>query len=104
MNDEAQPIVLHILGKEYRVVCPSGEEEALLTAARYLSKKMEEVKSSGKIIGVERVAVMTALNIAHELLQEHSRKEGERELNERIQTLRHKVEAALEECRQIDAP
>jgi cell division protein ZapA len=45
---------------------------------------------------------MAALNIAHELLQEQSRKEGERELNERIQTLRHKVEAALEECRQID--
>ncbi|ADE16733.1 protein of unknown function DUF710 [Nitrosococcus halophilus Nc 4] len=102
MNDEAQPVVLHILGKEYRVACPPGEEEALLTAARYLNKKMEEVKVGGKIIGVERVAVMTALNITHELLKEQSRKEGERELSKRIQTLRHKVEAALEECRQVD--
>lgn len=102
MNDEAQPVMLHILGKEYRVVCPPGEEEALLTAARYLNKKMEEIKASGKIIGVERVAVMTALNITHELLREQSRKEGERELSKRIQTLRHKVEAALEECRQVD--
>ncbi|ADJ27506.1 cell division protein ZapA [Nitrosococcus watsonii] len=102
MNDEAQPVVLHILGKEYRVVCPPGEEEALLTAARYLSQKMEEIKAGGKIIGVERVAVMSALNIAHELLREQSRKEGERELNERIKSLRHKVEAVLEECRQVD--
>lgn len=104
MSDEAQPIVLHVLGKEYRVVCSPGEEEALLEAARYLDKKMEAIKSSGKIIGVERMVVMAALNIAHELLQEQSRKEGERELNERIQTLRDKVEAALEECRQIDPP
>lgn len=102
MNDEAQPVVLHILGKEYRVVCPSGEEEALLTAARYLNKKMEEIKAGGKIIGVERIAVMSALNIAHELLREQSKQEGERELNKRIQTLRHKVEAVLEECRQVD--
>lgn len=103
MNDEApQPVVLHVLGKEYRVVCPPGEEESLLTAARYLSGKMEEIKASGKIIGVERVAVMTALNIAHELLREQGKKEGERELSKRIETLRHKVEAALEECRQPD--
>lgn len=74
MNNEAPPMVLHILGKEYRVGCPLGNEESLLTAARYVNKKMEEVKGCGKVIGVERVAIMTALNIAHELLEEYSRK------------------------------
>ncbi len=97
MSDEAQPIMLHILGKEYRIVCPSGEEEALLTAAQYLSERMKEVRSSGKVIGVERVAVMTALNITHELLQERLQREGAREQSKRIQALQQKIEMALEQ-------
>jgi cell division protein ZapA len=97
MSDATEPVRLHILGKEYRVVCPSGEEESLLTAARYLNKKMKEIKNSGKVIGVERVAVMAALNITYELLQERKQKEREDEQDKRIEILQRKVEAALEE-------
>lgn len=99
MSNESQPVMLHILGKEYPVVCPPGEKEALLTAARYLSEKMKEIKSSGKVIGVERVIVMAALNITHELLRERGQKEGLREQSKQIQALQHKIEVALEECR-----
>lgn len=97
MSDEAQPVMLNILGKEYRIVCPSGEEEALLTAAQYLSKRMKEIRGSGKVIGVEQVAVITALNITHELLQERLQREGVREQSKRIQALQQKIEMALEE-------
>jgi len=97
MNDATEPVRLYILGKEYRVVCPAGEEESLLTAARYLNQQMKQIKNSGKIVGVERVAVMAALNITHELLQERNQKEREYEQDKRIQVLQRKVEAALEE-------
>lgn len=99
MSDESQPVMLHILGKEYPVVCPPGEKEALLTAARHLSEKMKEIKNSGKVIGVERVIVMAALNITHELLREQGQKEGLRDQSKRIQALQHKIDAALEEYR-----
>lgn len=57
-----------IMGREFRVACPAGEEQALLDAVNYLDKKMNEIFESGKVIGTERIAIMAALNIAHELL------------------------------------
>lgn len=57
-----------IMGRDFRVACPEGEEQALLDAVDYLDKKMNEIRETGKIIGVDRIAVMAALNIAHELL------------------------------------
>lgn len=57
-----------IMGRDFRVACPAGEEQALLDAVSYLDKKMNEIFESGKVIGTERIAIMAALNIAHELL------------------------------------
>jgi cell division protein ZapA len=57
-----------IMGRDFRVACPEGEEQALLDAVDYLDKKMSEIRDNGKVIGVDRIAVMAALNIAHELL------------------------------------
>lgn len=57
-----------IMGRDFRVACPEGEEQALLDAVDYLDKKMNEIRETGKVIGTERIAVMAALNIAHELL------------------------------------
>lgn len=68
MNGEAKPISVHILDKEYLVGCPEDEREALVAASKFLDRKMREVRGSGKVIGTERIAVITALNIAHELL------------------------------------
>ncbi len=57
-----------ILDKEYRIACPPNEEATLRQAARYLDEKMQHIQKIGRIVGLDRVAVMAALNIAHELL------------------------------------
>jgi len=57
-----------ILGREYRVACPPAEQEALLSAVAYVDRKMQEIAAKSKTAAAERVAVMAALNIAHELL------------------------------------
>jgi cell division protein ZapA len=58
-----------IMGRTYKVTCAEEEREALLEAVTYLDQKMNEIKSSGKVGNIERIAVMAALNIAHELLE-----------------------------------
>lgn len=57
-----------ILDREFRVACPDDERAELLDAVAYLDKKMREIRDAGKIASVERIAIMAALNIAHELL------------------------------------
>lgn len=57
-----------IMGREFRVSCPDNERQSLMEAASYLDRKMREIRETGKVIGVERIAIMAALNIAHELL------------------------------------
>ncbi len=68
MADGAKTIEVNLLGRSYRVACEDGEREALLQAVAYLDGKMNEIKAAGKVAGSERIAVMAALNIAHELL------------------------------------
>ena len=65
---------ISLLGREFRVGCPEGEEKQLLASVDYLNRKMKEVRDTGKVVGNERIAIMAALNIAHELL---SRKPGD---------------------------
>jgi cell division protein ZapA len=61
-------IEVTLLGRNYRVTCGPGEREALMQAVAYLDGKMSEIKKNSKVTGTERIAVMAALNIAHELL------------------------------------
>ncbi|MFZ2288859.1 MAG: cell division protein ZapA [Halopseudomonas yangmingensis] len=61
-------VTLHILDKEYRVSCPPEERYNLEQAARHLDETMREIRSSGKVVGVERIAVMAALNISHAMI------------------------------------
>ena len=68
MADGAKTIDVTLLGRSYRVACEDHEREALLQAVAYLDGKMNEIKTAGKVAGSERVAVMAALNLAHELL------------------------------------
>lgn len=68
------PIKVNLLGKEYPISCPREEEHDLLLAARYLDDKMRAIRDNGRVIGTERVAVMAALNIAHELIQINNKK------------------------------
>lgn len=62
-----------IMGREFRIVCPTEEREELLQAVAYLNKRMREIRDSGKVAGLERIAIMAALNITHELLTARTR-------------------------------
>jgi len=93
----------HILGKEYRVACQPEQRDELLAAARYLDQKMREIRERGTVIGTDRIAVMAALNMAYDLLQEqHSSGALSRELGPRITTLRDKVDAVLASGKQLE--
>ena len=58
---------ISILGREFRVGCPEGEEKQLLASVDFLNRKLKEVRDTGKVVGNERIAIMAALNIAHEM-------------------------------------
>jgi len=68
MTEPTNSVEVTLLGRTYRVACEEGEREALMQAVAYLDAKMNEIRKAGKIIGAERIAVMAALNVAHELL------------------------------------
>jgi cell division protein ZapA len=68
MSRDSKGIDINILGREFRVACPEDEQDTLHSAATYLDRKMREIRDQGKVIGVERIAVMAALNMAYELL------------------------------------
>ena len=68
MTEKAKAVDITILGREYRVACADEERESLLTAAAFLDRRMREIRDNAKITGNEKIAVMAALNIAHELL------------------------------------
>jgi len=68
MNADPKGLQINVMGREFRVACPENEQKGLLEAVDYLNKKMGEIRDNGKIIGLERIAIMAALNIAHELL------------------------------------
>jgi len=68
MPDSAKTVEVELLGRTYRVACEDDEREALMQAVAYLDGKMSEIRRAGKVMGAERIAVMAALNVAHELL------------------------------------
>ena len=65
---EKGALTLSLLGREFRVACSDGEEQNLLASAELLNRKLREVRDTGKVVGNERIAIMAALNIAHELV------------------------------------
>lgn len=64
----ARSIEIHILGRAYKVACAREEEKALIAAADFLDEKMRAIRDGSKVIGVERIAIMAGLNLAHDLL------------------------------------
>lgn len=68
MSVDPKALQINVMGREFRVACPENEQKELLEAVDYLNKKMDEIRDNGKVVGVERIAIMAALNIANELL------------------------------------
>jgi cell division protein ZapA len=103
LSNSTEAVAVSILGKEYRVACEPGSEEELLSAARFLDTRMREVRGSGKVIGTDRIAVMVALNLAHELLSEKSEQDSAASsANKRIRSLRERIEIALNDSTQLE--
>ncbi len=100
---DAQPINISILDKDYKVACPPGEQSALLESARFLDHKMREVRDAGTIMGSERIAVITALNMANDLLRTSNLdKEIGANLPPRLKDLESKITRVLEQARQME--
>jgi cell division protein ZapA len=95
VKDSTGAITVSILGKDFMVACPENEREDLLAAANYLDKKMREIHASGKVIGIERAAVMAALNIANEFLELRSQKKLPPDISDKIKFLQNKIDAVL---------
>jgi len=68
MSADPKALQINVMGREFRIACPESEQKELLEAVDYLNRKMDEIRDHGKVIGIERIAIMAALNIAHELL------------------------------------
>jgi cell division protein ZapA len=94
---------VRLLDREYQVACPAEERADLLDSAEYLDAKMREVRDSGKVTGLERIAVISALNLANELIK--LRRQGsaiDGDLATRLRLLRERVESALERGQQLE--
>lgn len=96
-------ITIHILDKEYMIACDKDERHDLQRSADYLDKKMREIRDSGKIVGSDRIAVMAALNISHELLtQDGSTSKTDASVGSRIQSIQEKIDDALYRSQQLE--
>ncbi|MCO6055835.1 cell division protein ZapA [Pseudomonas sp. MOB-449] len=96
MTQSNNTVTVQILDKEYCIACPADERANLESAARYLDGKMREIRSSGKVIGADRIAVMAALNITHDLLHKQQRLDQEAtSTRERVRDLLERVDVAL---------
>lgn len=104
MSDSPQARVsVRILEKEYQFACGVDERAALLDSAEYLNAEMKKIRDTGKVIGLDRIAVMAALNMANELLKSRSRDTSlESDVVHRVRLLRERVEATLERGQQLE--
>ncbi|HWK52952.1 MAG TPA: cell division protein ZapA [Hyphomicrobiales bacterium] len=103
MSSAARSVSIIIFGREYQISCPADEEEALRKSARYLDKQMEQVRSRGSSLGYEKIAVLAALNIAHQLLKLDQQSNSTENDNQReLKLLEGKIDAVLQASRQIE--
>lgn len=87
-------VAIRILDKDYHIACAAEEKAGLLRSAELLNERMREIREGGKVSGADRIAVMAALNLAHELLQLRA-VGGSPETGTRLRSMRERVEAAL---------
>ena len=102
MSADLSRVSVRILEKDYHVACPVEERAALLDSAEYLNRKMREIRDSGKVVGLDRVAVMAALNLANELLKAQGQDEELKNIvGLRIRAMREHLDSALGPAKQL---
>jgi cell division protein ZapA len=94
-NSQSQTVTITLLDKQYQVACPTEEREELLESARLLNQRMFEIRRSGAVIGLERIAIMSALNIAHELVRTQKSGQAGEVVGSGIGRLRDKIDEAI---------
>ena len=96
-------VSVRIMDKEFVVACPYEERSALLDAAEFLNARMREIKETGKVVGLDRIAVMAALNLAHEFLKLRDRETRvDSGAGNRVRAMRERVESALGKGQQLE--
>ncbi|MEZ5570521.1 MAG: cell division protein ZapA [Halioglobus sp.] len=100
----ANTVTVKILDKEYQVACPQEQEAELVVSAKYLDKQMRGIRDSGKVIGLERIAVMAALNISYELLQASDQADANQSqpAGDSVKRLNRRLDDALHDLRQLE--
>lgn len=96
-----EPLTITIMDKEYRVACPAEERENLKASADLLNDKLKEIKQQGSVIGTERIAIMAALNMSHEILHSQSLTTEHSDLNQRIDELSERITESMRDIQLI---
>lgn len=96
-----EPLTITIMDKEYRVACPAEERENLKASADLLNDKLKEIKKQGSVIGTERIAIMAALNMSHEILHSQSLTTEHSDLNQRIDELSERITESMRDIQLI---
>ncbi len=103
MTEMYAHVSVKILEKEYQISCPADERKALIDSAELLNAKMREIRDSGKVVGLDRIAVMAALNMANELIAARGKGEAiEGTVKGKVIEMRQRVESALQNGRQLE--
>lgn len=103
MSTETVPVTVRILDKEYHVGCHPDEQDELFASARMLDERMREIRRTGRVVGTDRIAVMAALNIAHELIVQRKTESGAEDgTAKRLLMMQERIEAALAARTELD--
>ena len=89
------------MDKEYRIACPEEEKDNLRASAELLNDKLSEIKKAGSVIGTERIAIMAALNLSHEILHSQSLVVEHGDLNQRIDELSERITDSMRDIQLI---
>lgn len=92
---KTEPLTIIIMGKEYRIACPEEEKANLQASADLLNEKLDEIKKQGSVIGTERIAIMAALNMSHDILSNQSLNIENDDLNQRIDALSDRITGSM---------
>lgn len=103
MTEQIAQVSIRILDKEYQVACPVSERTDLLDSAEILNSKMREIRDSGRVVGLDRIAVMAALNMANDLMHAKARDQAlEGDVSNRLKLISDRVDNALSGAKQLD--
>ncbi|CAA6803000.1 MAG: Z-ring-associated protein ZapA [uncultured Thiotrichaceae bacterium] len=99
MTEATQAVTVKILDKEYKVGCPTGEHGSLIASAKEVDARMRVIRQSGKVLSSDRIAVMVALNLAHELVNTKIQVENiDDDVFERLENLQEQITNTLKRC------